>query len=134
MADYFDTVKDYINELDLKIVREDTGEELVVIDDEESGIKNMIVDCEDPVLIIEQAVFPLSAKAKESPQTLLRILQMNRQLVHGAFVVDETGEQVIFRDTLQLASLDLNELESSINSLSLGLAEFGSEILEMAQS
>tara|TARA_B100000902_G_C27115757_1_gene815989 strand:- start:171 stop:575 length:405 start_codon:yes stop_codon:yes gene_type:complete len=133
MADYFATVKNYINDLNLKIVNEDTAEELVVIDDEENGIKNLIVDCEDPILIVEQTVFPLSKRAKTSSEILLRLLQMNRHLVHGAFVVDESGSQVIYRDTLQLANLDLNELEGSINALSLGLAEFGGEIIEMAQ-
>ena len=58
-----------------------------------------------------------------------RLLQMNNTLVHGAFVLDETGERIFFRDTLQLANLDLNELESSIRALSLALAEYGSELL-----
>ena len=54
---------------------------------------------------------------------------MNNTLVHGAFVLDETGGRIFFRDTLQLSHLDVNELEASIRSLSLALAEYGAELL-----
>lgn len=130
MSEHFEKVKSYLLELNLKIVSEDPAEELVVIEAEDKGIKNLIIDCEDPILVIEQAIFKLTDAVKTNSNMLLRLLQMNRSLVHGAFVVDEEGAQVIFRDTLQLKNLDLNELEASINALSLGLAEFGSEILE----
>ena len=61
-----------------------------------------------------------------------RLLQMNRNLVHGAFVLDEDGESILFRDTLQLENIDRNELEASIHSLGLALAEYSSELLEYA--
>jgi len=60
-------------------------------------------------------------------------LQMNRNLIHGAFVVDEEMRNVIFRDTLQLENLDYNEFEGTINSLSLGLAEYSRELLLLNQ-
>jgi hypothetical protein len=63
-----------------------------------------------------------------------RLLQMNRTLVHGAFVLDEEGKKVIFRDTLQLENLDKNELESSINALSIALAEYAGELIEFSKS
>ena len=65
-------------------------------------------------------------------KVLKRLLQLNRTLVHGAFAVDDGGEKVIFRDTLQLENLDLNELEASINALSLALAENSAELLSFA--
>jgi hypothetical protein len=58
---------------------------------------------------------------------------MNRSLVHGAFVLDEEEKYVFFRDTLQLTNLDLNELEGTIQALSLALAENGAELLEYAK-
>jgi hypothetical protein len=58
---------------------------------------------------------------------------MNRELVHGAFVLDENGKIVLFRDTLQLANLDLNELEASINALGLGLAMYADELIGFAK-
>ena len=58
-----------------------------------------------------------------------RLLQMNRCVVQGAFTLDEEGKRVLYRDTLQLANLDLNEVERAIEALSLTLAEFASELM-----
>jgi len=126
MLEKFELVKSYLFELELPIVKEDEAEELVVISDEENGITNFIIDCEDPILIMEQVIMDTP---EEPGDFFKRLLQMNRDLVHGAFVLDETAEKVIFRDTLQLENLDQNELEGSINALSLALAEFSTELL-----
>ena len=67
---------------------------------------------------------------KETGDFYRRLLQMNRSLVHGAFVLDEDAKYVFFRDTLQMENLDLNELEGTIQALSLALAENGAELLE----
>ena len=42
MAD-FDTVKGFLLELQLSVIREDPPEGLVVVEDEERGIKNLVV-------------------------------------------------------------------------------------------
>jgi len=131
MSEKFELVKSYLIDLDLAIVREEPGEELVVVEDEEKGIKNLVVDCEEPIVILEQLVLPVP---KEPGDLFRRLLQMNRTLVHGAFVLDEAGEKIIFRDTLQLANLDLNEIEGTLEALSLALAEHGSELLEYARA
>jgi len=127
MSEQFQMVKDYLNEMNLAIVDEDPAQELVVVENEEEGIKNLIIDCEPPIVIIEQFIMRIKA---EDAAFYRRLLQMNRELVHGAFVLDDTGELLLFRDTLQLANLDYNELEGSINSLSLAMSEYGSELLE----
>ncbi|KPA12417.1 molecular chaperone Tir [Candidatus Magnetomorum sp. HK-1] len=126
----FDLVKQYLLELGIPIIEEDLAEELVVVDDEENGVKNMIIDCEEPILVIEQVIMKTPA---EPANFYKRLLQMNRELVHGAFVLDEKAEVVIFRDTLQLENLDQNELEASIQALSMALSEYGSELLEYAK-
>ncbi len=125
----FAKVKEYLTELRYSIVTEDEAEELFVVDNEEEGIKNMVIDCEAPILIMEQFLFDV----KEGNEDMFKkLLMKNRDIIHGAFVLDETGTKVIFRDTLQLENLDLNELEGSLNSLSLLLAEYYEEILEFA--
>jgi len=63
-----------------------------------------------------------------------RLLQMNRDMVHGAFVLGDKASLVLYRDTLQLENLDRNELEASIQSLSLALSEYGSELLTYVDS
>jgi hypothetical protein len=48
----FETVKGFLQELQLAIVAEDPAEGIMVVEDEERGIKHLIVDCEDPMLIL----------------------------------------------------------------------------------
>ncbi|MEE9169007.1 MAG: YbjN domain-containing protein [bacterium] len=130
MSENFNKVRDYLLDLDLRIVNENEAQELVVVQDEENGITNLIIDCEPPIVVLEQLIMEVP---REPGDFYKRLLQMNRSLVHGAFVLDEEGKYLSFRDTLQLENLDLNELEGSIQALSLALAENGAEILEYAK-
>ena len=118
-------------ELECEIVMEDPEEQLVVVNKEDEGILNMVIDCEDPILIIEQFLFEVK---EDNVATFKSLLQKNREVVHGAFTLDESGKKVIFRDTLQLENLDLNELEGSLNSLSLLISEYYQELLAFAKS
>ena len=38
------------------MVSEEASEELVVVEDEENGIKNLVIDCEAPILVLEQII------------------------------------------------------------------------------
>ena len=131
MSENLQKVKDYLDELELSISSEDEAEEMVVIDDEDKGLKNLIIDCEDPILVLEQVIMDVP---QNTEGFFKRLLQMNRTLVHGAFVLDEEGAKVIFRDTLQLENLDKNELEGSITALSIALAEYAGELIEFSKS
>jgi len=44
-------------------------------------------------------------------------------------VLDEAGTRVLYRNTLPLARLDLNDVEGAIDALSLALAEFAGELI-----
>jgi hypothetical protein len=129
--DYFEKVKGYLLELECEIVMEDPEEQLVVVQKEDEGILNLVVDCEDPILIIEQFLFDIK---NDELATFKSLLQKNREIIHGAFVIDESGKKVLFRDTLQLENLDLNELEGSLNSLSLLISEYYEELLAFAKA
>lgn len=128
---HFEKVKEYLRQLEFDITYEDAAEEYVIVQKPDSGIVNMIVDCEDPILVIEQYLFDLH---NESLEIYKSLLQKNREIVHGAFVLGENGKRVSFRDTLQLENLDLNELEGSLNSLSLLLSEYYNEIIEFSKA
>lgn len=130
MENYFETVKGYLLELDYEIVSEDESEGIVVIDNEDEGIKNMILDVEDPILIMEQYLFTMK---KDSMDIYKALLKKNRDVIHGAFVLDEEN-RVIFRDTLQVENLDLNELEGSLNSLKLLMSEYAHKVIEFASA
>lgn len=130
MSENLNRVKNYLVELDLKIIEENEAEELVVVEDEDNGIKNLVIDCEPPIVILEQLIMEVP---KVSDDFFKRLLQMNRELVHGAFVLDDEAKYVFFRDTLQLENLDLNELEATIQALALALAENAAELLDHAK-
>lgn len=130
MTTNFLKVKEFLLDLEYTILQENSEEELFVVEKEDSAITNLIIDCEDPILLIEGLLF----EVKEKSMTVFEsLLQKNREIVHGAFVLDETGTRVFFRDTLQLENLDLNELEGSLNSLELLLSEYAEQIIEFAK-
>ncbi len=126
MEDKFSLVKKFLHEMNISIIKEEIEEELVIVEDEDNGIKNMIIDCEKPIVVLEQVIMKVP---KETETLYKRLLKINRELVHGAFVLDRDENYIIFRDTLQLENLDRNELEGSIHALSLALSEYGSELL-----
>ncbi len=126
----YEKVRSYLQELEYSIVAENEADQLFVIDKAEAGIVNLVIDCEDPILVIEQHLFDLP---KLDAEILQNLLMKNREIVHGAFVLDETGQKVLFRDTLQLENLDLNEIQASINSLELLLSEYAGEIISFSK-
>lgn len=129
METHFEKIKNYLIELGHDITYENTEDEVFVINDDELGLQNLVLGCADPILIIEQYLFDIKTHNVDAYRYLL---ESNKTLVHGAFVLDEEGKKVIFRDTLQLQNLDLNELEGSINSLSMLLSEHATELIKFS--
>ena len=125
---YFQKIKGYLVDLDYVIKVEDEENGIFVIEREEEGIYNLILDCEDPILIMEQFLFEVK---NETPDLYKSLLIKNRDIVHGAFVLD--NNKVSFRDTLQIENLDRNEIEGSINSLSLLMTEYNRELIAFSK-
>lgn len=130
MGNYNTKIKNYLMELDFNIVFEDLKDGVLMISKETEGIKNLILGIAPPILIMEQHIFNIKNRNEE---VFKQLLQKNRDIIHGAFVLDETGQKVIFRDTLQIENLDLNELEASLNSLSLLLSEYSEQIINFSK-
>ena len=128
MESFFSKVKNYVTELDYEVLYENENDGIIVIDKQEYGIRNMVLGVANPILIVEQYLFHCN-----SDSVYRELLIKNRDIVHGAFVLDETGEKVIFRNTLQVESLDKRELETNINSLSLLLSEYSNEIMKFSK-
>jgi len=76
--------------------------------------------------VFEQIIRPVPSNPGEM---FRRLLQMNRCVVQGAFALDEEDTRVLYRNTLQWTHLDRNEVEGTIEALSLALAEFASELI-----
>lgn len=130
MDKHFLKVRDYLLELNCNIVSEDKQESLFIVENEDEGIKNLILDCEDELLIMEQFLFEVKADDEDIYKSLL---QKNREIVHGAFALDEAGKKVLYRQTLALENLDLNELEASFNALSFLMSEYADEMIAFAK-
>jgi hypothetical protein len=131
MGKHFRKVKSYLIELGYQITQEDEQDEVFIINDEEAGIMELVIGCADTILIMEQYIVDLP---QNDVNIYKKLLQKNREIVHGAFVLDETGSKVIFRDTLELDNLDLNELEGSLNSLSLLLSEYSDDLIKFSKN
>jgi hypothetical protein len=126
----FEKVKEYLMELEYSIVGENPQEEMFIVEKDEAGINNLIIDCEDEILVIEQLIMDLPTNSVDVYKDLL---MKNREIVHGAFALSEDGQKLIFRDTLQLENLDLNELSGTLNSLELLLSEYGNRLIEISK-
>lgn len=131
MIENFLKVKEYLTELSLPIAQENEADHYFVINDDDNGIQNMAIYVEDPIVVIEQFLFEIK---KPTTELLIDILKKNRDMIHGAMVLDGTGKKVLFRDTLQSENLDLNELEASIHALSMLLSEYSEQIIAMAKA
>lgn len=130
MTTAFDKVCDFSQRLGLALLTEDREQQLLVAEAPEQGIHHLVLDCEDDILVIEQLIAEFKVIAADD---LVCLLQANRNLVHGALCLDEAGKRLLFRDTLALENLDFNELQSSVNALSLMLAEYAGLFIDMAK-
>ena len=126
----FDTVKRFVQELQLAIIDGHPTEGMVVVEDEERGLKHLILNCDDPILIFEQRILDVPTRPGE---LFRRLLQMNRTLVHGAFVLDEAGTSLLLHETLALAHGDRNDVQGTIDAFSLALAEHAQELIAFSR-
>ena len=129
MLNYFEKVKGYLLDLGHDVVSEDAGEGILVITNQGKGLLNTMLDCEGEILVIEQHIIDMDSTKTDAYK---RLLQINREVVHGAFVLNEDASKLLFRDTLQLSNLDPNELEGSLNALTIALVENTDELIGWA--
>ncbi|GEN75314.1 hypothetical protein CHA01nite_10540 [Chryseobacterium hagamense] len=126
----FRTVKEWLLDAEFTITLEDEAQRILIIEQESSGIKNMILIVSDSILIMEQFLFEIKNPSEAIYRSLLK---KNRDIVHGAFALDQTGKRVIFRDTLPTDNMAQNEVLASINSLGILVGEFSKEMIEMSK-
>lgn len=127
---YFKKIESFILKLGYSISYQNGKDGIFCIENESDGIKNLIIAVAPPVLILEQFIFTLKNDDKE---ILKSLLIKNRDIIYGAFVLDEEGKRVIFRYTMQIENLDINEFEGALNSLGLLLSEFYEQIIEFSK-
>jgi hypothetical protein len=127
---YFKKIESFITKLGYSVSYQNKKDGIFCIEGEDDGIKNLIIGVAPPVIIFEQYLFTLKSDDKE---ILKSLLMKNRDIIHGAFVLDEEGKKVIFRYTMQIENLDMNEFEGALNSLGLLLSEYYEQIIEFSK-
>lgn len=127
---YFSKIENYIANIGYTITHKDTKEGIFVIENEDDGIRNLIVGIAQPILIFEQYLFTIS---NDSMDMFKSLLIKNRDIIHGGFALTEDGTKVIFRYTLQIHNLDQNEFDAAINSLSLLMSEYYNQLISFSK-
>jgi hypothetical protein len=125
-----ETIEDFALRLNCKILYKNEQSGILKIDNQADGIHNLILGVAPPILIMEQLLFTFR---EDNLDMFKKMLQKNRDTIHGAFVVSEEGNRVLFRYTMQLQNLDFNEFESALNSLGLLLSEFSEQIIDFSK-
>ncbi len=125
-----ETIEDYALRLNCKILYKDEQSGILKIDNQADGIHNLILGVAPPILIMEQLLFTFR---EDNIDMFKKMLQKNRDTIHGAFVISEEGNRVLFRYTMQLQNMDFNEFESALNSLGLLLSEFSKQIIDFSK-
>jgi len=131
MEKNFNKVKNYLLDLDFELTFENIEEGVLIVQNKQAAISNLVIGVAEPLLILEQYLF---TKKDGSTDLYKSLLIKNRDVIHGAFVLDETGEKILYRDTLQIENLDLNELEGTLNALSLLLSEYSDELIKFSMN
>jgi hypothetical protein len=127
---HFETIEDFALRLNCRILYKDVPNGILMIDNQSDGINNLILGIAPPILIMEQFLFSFR---EDNLAMFKKLLQKNRDTLHGGFVINEEGDRVLFRYTMQLQNLDFNEFESALNSLGLLLSEFSEQIIEFSK-
>ncbi len=127
---YIDTIEDFALKLNCRIIYKNEQNGILKIDNQPDGIHNLIIGIAPPILIMEQFLFSFRA---DNMDMFKKLLQKNRDTIHGAFVINEEGDKVLFRYTMQLGNIDFNEFEGALNSLGLLLSEYSQQIIDFSK-
>jgi len=94
------------------------GDGLWVLNDEADHINNIVIHHDHPLLTIRVKVMAVPDENREALYEALLQLNAN-DLVHGAYGIEE--DDVVIIDTIQSPNLDLNELQGTIDAVTLAL-------------
>jgi hypothetical protein len=124
-----DKLRSYL--VDLALSFEEVGDNTWLVNDDEKGLKNLVIMVSEPLVILRVKVMELPAGNREALYE--KLLRLNaEELVHGAYALE--GDHVILIDTLEVTSLDLEELRASCEAIALALIEHYKVLGEFRQS
>jgi len=106
--------------VELNLSYEEKKKNVWVVFGEDKGLENVVIMLEDPIVIIRVKVMDMP---KENQCALYEeILRLNAtDMIHGAYALE--GSSVILINTLLAATMDIEELQASIDAIGLALAQ-----------
>ncbi len=111
-------IESYMLQLGLEF--ESVGEHLWLVHDEDDNLDNVVVSFVDPIMLFQVRVAELPGGDKTA--LYRKLLELNASdMIHGAYGIE--GDSIIMIDTLQAENLDLNELQSSLEAMSVSLIQ-----------
>ena len=121
-----------VTQNDIEIYLDDCGfpfeavsEGMWRVESVDNNVDNIIISYEDPILLMRVNLMKIPEANKEAFYE--RLLKLNAsEIPHGAFGVED--DNVVLIDTLQVANLDRNELQASVDSLAFTVAQYYSEL------
>ncbi len=105
--------------INLSLTHEEIGENIWLINDAEKGLGNVIVFAEDSLCTIRAKVMEIPEKGRL--ELFRELLLLNADMVHGAYAIEE--DHIILLDTLELATMDYEEFQASLDAVGLALAQ-----------
>lgn len=127
---YIDKIESFAKQLGCTLNYKNEADGILMLEHEQDGIHNLILGIAPPILIMEMYLFSFN---EDSAKMFKALLQKNRDTLHGAFALNEEGNKVLFRYTMQMETIDFNEFEGAINALGLLLSEFAPHIIEYSK-
>lgn len=127
---YINKILAYVQQAGYEVRYRNDTNGIFKISNEQDGISQVILGIVPPILIIECYLFSIQ---NDHPEMYKALLQKNRDMLHGAFVINEEGNKVLYRYTIQIENLDFNEFEAALNALSLMLHEYATQIVNFSK-
>jgi hypothetical protein len=109
-------VRSLIEQID-GITYDTVREDIFTITETETGdMLQLVVDVEESVVCLMMDIGTM-----DDITDLEELLRINNTAVHGKFALD--GRNILFRDTLEVENLDLNELEAAMGHMFMTVAQ-----------
>ncbi len=106
--------------LDLSLTYKKQSDDIWIINGEDKGLENVVIMLEDPIVVIRIKVMNIPDGNKTDFYE--ELLKLNASdLVHGAYAIE--GDHVLLVDTLEGETMDIEELQASLDAIGLALAQ-----------
>ncbi|MBN2511112.1 MAG: hypothetical protein JXB03_12605 [Spirochaetales bacterium] len=104
----------------LGITYESIGEKTWLVNDDEKGLEQLVIMAADPLVVVRVKVMSIPSDHRE--ELYKTLLELNgTDLVHGSYGID--GEDIVLVDTLEHATMDLEDFQASLDTIGLALAQ-----------